>query len=430
MMKVEAKQMYCVFHVDVNSAYLSWEAVYRLQQGDSVDLRTISSVVGGNEADRHGIVLAKSIPAKKYGIHTGETLHSARQKCPGLMVVPPRYGLYMQCSEAMVAIMSQYAPLIQRYSIDEAFLHYQFPPGMAPGPEAEAAAVKAATRLKAQIRQELGFTVNVGIGPNKLLAKMASELRKPDQVHTLFLHEMPEKMWPLPVQELFFVGRATARKLRGYNIFTIGQLAATDPKLIHCWLKKPGLLIWQYANGLDHSRVTDEPVPVKSIGNSSTLAFDVTDRATAHQILLSLCETTAMRLRKIRRCAQVVSVTLRSDKLITCHHQRRLEVPTDVTSLIWQEACRLFDDIWQKEPLRHMGMHLSDLCSNDYYQLSLFHQHLEKHHQLDKTIDALRSRFGTRAVFRGCFSHSPIQPLMGGVLQDQEVEYPMMASYL
>ncbi|MEN1759866.1 DNA polymerase IV [Anoxynatronum sibiricum] len=422
--------MFYVFHVDVNSAYLSWEAVYRLQQGDSLDLRTIPAVVGGSEADRHGIVLAKSIPAKKYGIHTGETLYGARQKCPGLVVVPPRYELYIKCSEAMVAIMNQYVPLIQRYSIDEAFLHYQLPPDMMPGQGAEAAAVAAARRLKTQIRQELGFTVNVGIGPNKLLAKMASEFQKPDQVHTLFRHEVPEKMWPLPVQELFFVGRATARKLRGYNIFSIGQLAATDPKLIHCWLKKPGLLIWQYANGLDDSRVTDEPMPVKSIGNSNTLSFDVTDRATAHQILLALCETTAMRLRKIRRCAQVISVTLRSSELITYRHQCRLTSPTDVTSLLWQESCRLFDNFWRKEPLRHMGVHLSDLCSNEYYQLSLFHQHLEKHHQLDRTIDALRLRFGTRAVFRGCFSHSPIQPLMGGVLQDQEAEYPMMVSYL
>ena len=417
-------ESHAIFHIDANSAYLSWEAVHRLQHGETVDLRTVPAVVGGDEASRHGIVLAKSAAAKKCGILTGESLMAARQRCPGLLVVPPRYHLYMQCSDAMVSIMKDYSPLIQRYSIDEAFLDYQ-----ASGVQAQDA-VTTAHSLRERIRNELGFTVNVGIGPNKLLAKMASEFEKPDQVHTLFRHEIAQKMWPLPVDELFFVGRATARKLRNYGIYTIGQLAGTSPRLVHQWLNKPGLLIWQYANGLDDSPVTDQGVPVKSIGNSNTIAFDVTDRETAHQILLALSETVGMRIRKIHKCAHVVSVSIRTSELTTYSHQKRLDTPVDATTLICRSACGLFDQAWKGEAVRHLGVHLSSLCSNDFYQLSLFSPNIEKLGRLDVAMDLIRFRFGEQSVFRGCFTHSPIRPLMGGVLQEQEVEYPMMSSIL
>ena len=413
-----------VFHIDVNSAYLSWEAVHRLQQGDNIDLRECCAVVGGDEATRHGIVLAKSIPAKKRGILTGESLFAARQRCPGLLVVPPRYGLYMQCSDALVSLLSGYSPVIQRYSIDEAFLEFSPVGGSGETPE------EAAHRLREQVKRELGFTVNVGIGPNKLLAKMASDFQKPDQVHTLFRYEIPEKMWPLPLGDLFFAGPATVKKLKNVNITTIGQLAATDPRQVHQWLKKPGLLLWRYANGLDDSQVTDQGPPVKSVGNSTTIAFDVTRRETAHQVLLALSETTAMRLRELKKCAQVVSVTIRNSHLHTYSHQMRLEVPTDSTGQVFRQACRLLNEAWQGEVIRHLGIHLSSLCTNEFYQMSLLTPWVEKEKQLDRSIDALRKRFGTRAVFRGCFSHSPLQPLMGGVLQEQEETYPMMSSLL
>ncbi len=420
--------MFSILHVDVNSAYLSWEAVYRLQHGARVDLREIPAVVGGDEASRHGIVLAKSIPAKKFDIQTGETLFSARQKCPGLVVVSPNYKLYMQCSDAMNDILREYSPVIQRYSIDESFMHYQ--PAILQPKNFREKVMEVAQQLRRRIREELGFTVNIGIGPNKLLAKMASEFRKPDQIHTLYRHEIAEKMWPLPVSELFFVGRATTKKLFRYNVLTIGDLAKTNPDLIHRWLKKPGLLIWQYANGLDDSQVTEQPVPIKSIGNSNTLAFDVADRKTAHQILLALSETVGKRIRHIERSGRVVSVTLRSAELVTYRKQSCLEIPIDSTTLIWKEACRIFDETWKREALRHMGIHLSGLCSNDYYQLSLLQENEERFKKLDQTIDKLRQRFGDATLFRGCFSHSPIQPLMGGVIQEEETEYPMMSSYL
>ena len=415
---------YVVFHVDANSAYLAWEAIDRLRQGDPVDLRLLTAVVGGDEASRHGIVLAKSAKAKKAGIITGESLYAARQRVPNLVVVPPRYHLYMQCSRDMIEILRQYSPVVQQYSIDEAFVAYTIPS------RNTQEALDAAYRLKDQVRNELGFTVNVGIGPNKLLAKMASELEKPDKVHTLFHEEIADKMWPLPVDELFFVGRATARKLRNYGVYTIGALARQDPRLVHAWLKKPGLLIWQYANGMDESVVTEQKPPIKSVGNSNTIAFDVEDRQTAHQILLALTETVAMRLRAMDRCGRVVAVAVRSHQLVTYRHQRRLDSPTDITNHIWQHACRLFDECWKGEPVRHLGVHVSELCSNDFYQLSIFDRDIDRLTRLDQTIDQLRRRFGYDAVFRGCFSHSVIRPMMGGVLQEQEEEYPMMSSYL
>jgi DNA polymerase-4 len=293
-----------VFHIDVNSAYLSWEAVNRLQYGDTVDLRTIPSVVGGDESTRHGIVLAKSIPAKKYKIKTGETLFSARMKCPHLVVVPPHYDLYMRCSAAMHKILEEYSPCVQQFSIDEYFLDYTNMEKHFGKP------IDAAFQIKNRIKKELGFTVNIGISTNKLLAKMASEFEKPDKVHTLFPYEIPEKMWPLPVENLFMVGRATAPKLRSKNIFTIGQLANTDPELLKYWLKSHGLLIWQYANGMDESPLRSEGLPIKGIGNSTTIAFDVTDKKTACMVLLSLTETVTMRLRDVKKCAYVISVSL------------------------------------------------------------------------------------------------------------------------
>lgn len=200
--------------------------------------------------------------------------------------------------------------------------------------------------------------------------------------------------------------------------------------MVHAWLKKPGLLIWEYANGRDYSQVTEQEAPIKSIGNSNTISFDVTDRDTAHQILLALTETAAMRLRAINKCTQVVAVAIRSNELFTYRHQRRVQTPLDSTSLIWRQACQLFDESWKEEPIRHLGVHLSELCGNDFYQLSVFDQHNDKLSRLDQTIDQLRSRFGNSAVFRGCFACSPIRPLMGGVLQEQEKEYPMMSSQL
>ena len=411
-----------IFHVDVNSAYLSWEAIDRIEKGYELDLRTVPSVVGGDEEKRHGIVLAKSIPAKKYGISTGETLFMAKRKCPSLKIVPPNYTLYTRCSEEMVKVLEEYSPLIQQYSIDEMFLDYTNMEKHFGKEE------KAAHKIKERIKKELGFTVNVGIGPNKLLAKMASELKKPDRVHTIYPDEIAEKMWPLDTKELLMVGSRTREKLAKRGIKTIGELARSKPDYLERFLKSHGILIWNYANGIENSPVRREGLPMKGLGNSSTLPFDVKDMDTAKKILLSLTETVSMRLRKSKKSAGLVSIKLKNNSFLSYSHQKKLEVPTDSTKKIYHQAKELLKETWQKEPIRHMGIHLSDLCSNELHQLTIFSYNNEKESKMDNAVDKLRQKYGHEILIRSCFLHSGLDPMLGGVIKEKD--YPMMSSLL
>lgn len=412
-----------IFHIDVNSAYLSWEAAYRLQkQVNCIDLRTIPAVIGGDESKRHGIVLAKSIPAKKYSIQTGESLFSAREKCPSLTIVPPNYKLFMQCSNAMVAIFKEYFPLVERYSIDECFLDYT---GMS---HHFGSPIQFAHHIKNRIQKELGFTVNIGISTNKLLAKMASDFEKPNKIHTLFPHEIEEKMWPLPVRDLFMVGRSTNTKLLRLGIYTIGDLAKTDKTLLYSHFKSHGYLIHAYANGLDDSTVKPCSPKAKGIGNSTTISFDVTDSTTAKLILLSLTETVCMRLRDSKMTAKMVSISIKSHDFISLSHQMQLTEHTDITHNIYKAVCTLFDEAWNKTPIRHLGVRISSLTSNSNTQLSLLDFDKDnKYTALDESIDKIRLKYGNTAIIRASFLHSGINPLNGGM---PEENYPIMSSLL
>lgn len=412
-----------IFHIDVNSAYLSWEAAYRLQQGEELDLRTIPSVVGGNEESRHGIVLAKSMPAKKFNIKTGETLYNARMKCPDIVVVPPRYSLYMKCSSSMHQILQEYTPQIQKFSVDESFLDFSNMEHLYPD------YMKLAETIKERIKKELGFTVNIGISSNKLLAKVASDLKKPDKIITLFPQEIKDKMWPLPVEDLFMVGRATAPKLHKININTIGDLANYDVNILRDIFKSHGELIWNYANGIDDSEVRrSNYIQMKGIGNSTTTAFDVLDREIAHKILLSLCETVSMRLRDSCNCCTVVSVSIRGSDLISYSRQRKLNTATDSTRKIYEVASYLFDNVWKGNPIRHLGVHITDFCNNDYHQYSLLDTfNYDKNRKLDKVVDEIRLRFGNKSIVRSCFLHSGLSSMCGGI---GEEDYPLMSSML
>lgn len=412
-----------IFHIDADSAYLSWEAVYRLQHGEELDLRTVPSVVGGDPKKRSGIVLAKSGPAKKFNIHTGETLVEAVKKCPNLIIVPPNYSLYLKCSNAMVEILRDFSPLIQRFSVDECFLDFTGMHAIYPDP------VEAAETLRQRIKKELGFTVSIGISSNKLLAKMGGELKKPDGVSTLWPDEIAEKMWPLPVQDLFMVGRATLPKLHKMSIYTIGDLAAYDPKYLEYAMKSQGMLIWRYANGIEESlvRVQNRPV-IKSIGNSTTIPFNIDNAREANLFLLSLTETVAMRLREAGLCALLVSITIRTSELETYSHQRKFFSPTDSTKQIYEYAKALFDEAWNGELIRHLGVRISEFCDNDFIQLNLFDtQGIEKQRALDQALDRIRERYNNQAVIRSCFLHSGIKPLSGGVSDD---DCPLMNSLL
>jgi DNA polymerase-4 len=409
-----------IFHIDVNSAYLSWEAVYRLQHGEKIDLRKIPAVVGGDESKRHGIVLAKSIPAKEYGIKTGESLYSARQKCPNLTVVPPNYIRYMKASNSMISLLNEYSPLIQRYSIDEVFIDISH--------IKDRDFLDVAYEIKERIKEELGFTVNIGISSNKLLAKMASDFEKPDKIHTLFPHEIQEKMWPLPVEALFMVGPNTQKKLNGRGIFTIGQLAKLDREYIYSWLKKPGILIWEYANGIENSQVKINSDPLKSIGNSTTTSYDVDNRREAHMFLLALSEMVAMRARNLGKVGRVISISIKDENFYSCSHQKKLDVATNSTKVIYQTAKKLFDEIWDGKPIRRFAVSISELYSNNFFQLSLLNNYNQKEEQLEKTIDEIRHKYGCNSIVRSCFLHSGINPIIGGVTMEEE--YPMMSSII
>ncbi len=412
-----------IFHIDVNSAYLSWEAAYRVQQGEKVDLREIPSIVGGDEESRHGIVLAKSIPAKKYKIQTGETLYNARIKCPDIVIVPPRYWLYMQCSNALNNILQEYTPNIQRFSVDESFLDFSDMESLYPD------YMVLAETIKERIKKELGFTVNIGISNNKLLAKVASDFKKPDRIHTLFPNEIKEKMWVLPVEDLFMVGRATVPKLHNLNIFTIGDLANYDINALKKSLKSHGVLIWNYANGIDNSEVRKSNyIEMKGMGNSTTTAFNVEDKETAYKVLLSLCETVGMRLRDSKNCCRVVSISLRGTDMGFYSRQKKLDSPTDSTRKIYEMCTYLFDDAWRGLPLRHLGVHVTDLCNNDYYQYSLLDTFdYDKDRRINKAIDDIRLKYGRDAVYRSCFVNSGLRCMCGGV---GEEDYQIMSSIL
>ena len=410
-----------IFHVDVNSAFLSWEACYRIHHlGGKQDLRKMVSAVGGDQEKRHGIILAKSIPAKKFHIQTGETVVSAKEKCPDLTLVPPNYDLYNKSSKALIKLLSEYTDKIEQYSIDEAFLDMT---GCCDDSE------RTAHEIKDRVHAQLGFTVNIGVSENKLLAKMASDFTKPDQVHTLWKSEIPEKMWPLPVSELFYVGHASLNKLRKLGIHTIGELAATDPGILQAHMKSQGLLIWQYANGIDETAVIATPPPAKGYGNSLTTPQDITEPGIAKQYLLSLSETIAARLRADSVKIGVVSISLRDWDLRFYGHQITLSVPTDLTMEIYHAACQCLSELWDGTPLRHLGIHTSSVTTDQYRQMQLFDTvDYEKAKRMEKTVDRIRKKYGMDSIKRACFLPSAgnmeMDHMAGGISREKRtVDY-------
>ncbi len=388
-----------IYHIDVNSAFLSWEAARRLEENpDAPDIRTFPAVIGGNEEMRHGIVLAKSPSAKRYGIRTGEALASARRKCPVLKAYPPDFDLYVRRSGEFMELLRRYAPAVEAYSIDEAFCDMTGTRNLYGDP------VAFAHKLKDIIHDELHFTVNIGVSTNRLLAKMASDFEKPDRVHTLFPDEIAAKFWPLPVEELFFVGRSSARRLRGLGITTIGELAQSDHDMIVSVLKSHGDTIWNYANGIECTPLTHTEPANKCYGNSMTIPFDVTDSDTARRVLLSLCETVGARLRAAGAYISVVQVQITDCEFHNTCRQMTLDSSTNVTERIYACACRLFDAAWDHSPIRLLGVSTSHATSETYEQYDLFDNgRNEKLAKLNSAVDKIRSRYGEDSIRRACF---------------------------
>lgn len=408
-----------IFHIDVNSAFLSWSAAYRVNVlGEKTDFRQVPAVIAGDKASRHSIILAKSIPAKQFKIQTGEPLFQAMQKCPDLAVLPPDYGLYVESSRKFVALLKQVAPVVEQYSIDEAWADMTGTTRLYGSP------LLAAEMLRQEISEKLGFTVNIGISSNKLLAKMASDFQKPDRVHTLFPFEIQEKLWPLPVRELFQVGPATERKLRCLGIYTIGELAKTDLLLLRKKLGKQGEVIWHSANGRNASQVVPVAPDNKGYGNSITIPFDVVDRATAHQVLLSLCETVAMRLRRDHKSGACVTVQMRTNQFSDFSHQQQMETATDVTLELYHTVCSLFDESWDgKTPLRQLGVQVTKLTQQGYRQYDFLSRtsaaHYERNAQLDAVVDTIREKYGEEAIVRARFVGGSLSHMAGGLAKER-----------
>ncbi len=394
--------MSVIFHIDVNSAYLSWTAVEELKNGKKRDLRQIPAIIGGDQKTRHGVVLAKSIPAKKYGIHTGEPVANAFRKCPGLVTAPPDHKLYRRYSDRLMEFLQSYTPVIEQVSVDECYMDFSENVKDYHSP------VEGAMEIKNEVYRRFGFTVNVGISSNKLLAKMASDFEKPNKVHTLFPEEIPVKMWPLPVAELYMAGNSSVEILRKLGIFTIGELARMEPKLLELHLKSHGRRLWEFANGIGDAVVEPEPAEAKGIGNSITLSKDAATEEEAKEVLKMLAASVGRRLRDAGQKAKMLSVEIKYYNFESVSHQKQLDKGTNRDEEIYEEAVQLFRELWDKNPIRLLGIRSSKLAEEDEpEQMTIFDPQFrydpkrEKTRMIDQALEKVRMKYGEGIVTRG-----------------------------
>lgn len=394
--------MSVIFHIDVNSAYLSWTAVEELKNGKERDLRQIPAIIGGDQKTRHGVVLAKSIPAKKYGIHTGEPVVNAFRKCPGLVTAPPDHKLYRRYSDRLMEYLQSYTPVIEQVSVDECYMDFSQNVKDYHSP------VEGAMEIKNEVYRRFGFTVNVGISSNKLLAKMASDFEKPNKVHTLFPEEIQVKMWPLPVAKLYMAGSSSVEVLRKLGIFTIGELARMDPSLLELHLKSHGRRLWEFANGMGNAVVEPEPGDAKGIGNSTTLSKDAETEEEAKEVLKMLAASVGRRLRKAGQKAKMLSVEIKYYNFESASHQKQLGRGTNRDEEIYEEAVWLFRELWNKNPIRLLGIRSSKLAEEDEpEQMTIFDPQFqfnpkrEKEKKINQALEKVRIKYGEGIVTRG-----------------------------
>ena len=385
-----------IFHIDVNNAFLSWTAIYLLKNGYKQDIRNIPSIIGGDEKQRHGIVLAKSPIAKKYGIVTAETIYSAKKKCPSLQMFPPNYEWYSKCSKELFAYLKQYSPNLEQFSIDECFIemtgtNYLYKDH-----------IELAHKIKEDVKKLFGFTVNIGIGNNKLCAKMASDFEKPDKVHTLFKDEIASKMWPLDVGELFMVGKKTKEELNKMNIFTIKDLANTSERMLERKFKSQAKYLKEAAWGIDNSKVTARSNKRESISTTETLNHDYTDEDKLKEILFRQADDVARQLRKQGEYAKTVAIIFKNNQFKNYSAQAKLKLPSNSTKNIYELAIKIFDENYKKDPIRLIGIRLSDFQTKKEEQISLFEEkestETVENEEIQRTIDKINNKFGKSLI--------------------------------
>lgn len=386
-----------IMHIDVNNAFLSWTAVEFLKNGLKEDIRLIPSVIGGDESSRHGIVLAKSNIAKQFGIKTGETIYQAKKKCPQIRIFPTKHDLYSKYSNELFNLLSTYTNKIERFSIDECFIDFS------DIIKSRQDFLKLAQEISEKIKKELSFTVNIGLSDNKILAKMASDFEKPDKIHTLYKEEIKAKIWNLPIEELFMVGKKSAVKLRSIGINKIGDLATTNKKIITKRLGKFGAMIWDYANGTNNDEVVYEEEIPKSIGNSVTLPKDITNINELNKILLALSEKVGYRVRKHNLKGYTVGVQIKTNEFVTYSHQKKLNKPTANTQEIYNIAKELLENLFNNQPVRLIGVRLDNLTDNEFSQISMFEEPIKrkKNSKLDNVLDSIKDKYGYDSITLG-----------------------------
>lgn len=384
-----------ILHCDANSYYASVECLYR------PEIRDKPVAVGGSVEARHGIILTKNALAKARGVKTGEAIWQAREKCPDLVCVPPDFPLYVRFSGKMRRIYEQYSNRVEAFGLDESWIDltnagFTFADG-----------VRIAEEIRCRIREELGITVSVGVADNKILAKLGSDMKKPDAVTALSPEGFREQIWDLPVQELLFVGPSTRARLARLGVTTIGALARCDDSALRSLLGKNGPILKAYANGQDRTPVMPVDVRncVKSVGNSTTPPHDLTTPEDARCIYYLLAESVAARLREGGFRARCVSVSARTTDLVTRSHQITLPRPTNLTDEIVRAALTLFEERFSHGfPYRSAGLSCSMLSPDDEpMQLDFMGDEQRRIHteRLERSIDELRRRYGHQIIQRG-----------------------------
>lgn len=384
-----------IFHIDVNNAFLSWTAVKLLNDGYQLDIRTIPSVIGGDEKSRHGIVLAKSPEAKKYGIVTAETLYSARKKCPILKTFPSDMAYYHEMSKKMIDYISNYSPDLEQFSIDECFLDLTGTSYL------YSDIIALAYKIKDEIYEKFGFTVNIGIANNKLCAKMASDFLKPNMVHTLFNDEIESKLWPLPIDDLFMVGKKTAARLHKMGLHTIGDVAKCDVNSLIKEFKSFGNVIYERANGIDDSIVDSTVSENKSISVSWTLDHDSDDILEIKKILLKQVDEVGRTLRRKNLFTTVVAVTFKTFDFISFSKQSTLDVPINSNEDIYDNVIKILYKAWNFEKIRNIGIRLSGFTESRIAQSTLFENigdKLDSNEKIQSALDKIKDKYGSDII--------------------------------